>query len=296
MPLANEIAILRTVLYADVFDYPLTLDEIHRYLIGESLPLESIHSSLVSSIWLSQRIDRVNGYYVVSGRVALAEARHHRSTYAEKMWRDARWYGKWIAYCPFVRMVAVTGALAMDNVQPNDDIDYLVVTAPRRVWLARACAILIVRLARIGGVNLCPNYVLSESALAQARLDLYVAHEIAQMIPLAGYDIYRQMRSVNAWVENFLPNARSLPRTNPVDGSHKLWRTPQRLFEKLLSGAVGDALENWERDRKMKKFRSQMRGSNSAALLDETQVKGHFNDYGSRALKDYEDRCALAGL
>ena len=296
MPLANEIAILRTVLYADVFDYPLTLDEIHRYLIGESLPLESIHSSLVSSIWLSQRIDRVNGYYVVSGRVALAEARHHRSTYAEKMWRDARWYGNLIAHCPFVRMVAVTGALAMDNVQPNDDIDYLVVTAPRRVWLARACAILIVRLARIGGVNLCPNYVLSESALAQARLDLYVAHEIAQMIPLAGYDIYRQMRSVNAWVENFLPNARSLPRTNPVDGSHKLWRTPQRLFEKLLSGAVGDALENWERDRKMKKFRSQMRGSNSAALLDETQVKGHFNDYGSRALKDYEDRCALAGL
>lgn len=296
MPLADEIAILRTVLYADVFDYPLTLDEIHRYLIGESLPLESIHSSLVSSNWLSQRIERVNGYYVASGRAALAEARHHRSAHARKMWRDALWYGRMIAYCPFVRMVAVTGALAMDNVQPNDDIDYLIVTAPRRVWLTRAFVILIVRLARIAGVDLCPNYVLSESALAQARLDLYVAHEITQMIPVAGYNVYQQMRSLNAWVEKFLPNARSLPRMNSVGMPHELWRVLQKLSEKLFSGALGDTLENWERDRKLKRFQSQMRVSNSAALLDETQVKGHFNDYGGRALREYEERCKSAGL
>jgi len=296
VPLADEIAIFRTVLYADVFDYPLTLDEIHRYLIGESLPLESIHSSLVSSSWLSQRINRVNGYYVASGRAALAETRHHRSAHAKNLWRDALWYGRMIAYCPFVRMVAVTGALAMDNVQPNDDIDYLIVTAPRRVWLTRACAIVIVRLARIAGVNLCPNYVLSESALTQARLDLYVAHEMAQMIPIAGYDMYRRMRAVNVWVEKFLPNARSLPRANPVDEPRRLWRTLQRLCEKLFSGSLGDALEKWERDRKMKKFQLQMHSSNSAALLDETQVKGHFNDYGRRALKEYEARCKSAGL
>jgi hypothetical protein len=296
VPLANDIAILRTVLYADVFDYPLTPDEIHRYLIGKALPFESILSSLNSSLWLAQRIERVNGYYVAAGRVALAETRHHRSAHAQKLWREARRYGRMIAHCPFVRMVAVTGALAMDNVKPDDDIDYLIVTAPRRVWLARAFAILIVRLARVAGVNLCPNYVLSESALAQARLDLYVAHEIAQMIPIAGYDVYQRMRALNNWVEQYLPNARPVPRLRWDEEAHTGRSILKKFLEKLLSGSPGDALENWERSRKTKKFESQARAANSAALLDETHAKGHFNDYGQRALTDYEARCKLSGL
>ena len=103
------------------------------------------------------------------------------------LWPPALSYGAWLARLPFVRMVALTGALAMRNASADDDdLDYVLVTAPGRVWLARAFAIVLVRLAKRRGVVVCPNYVLAESALAQDKHDLFMAHEVAQMVPIYG--------------------------------------------------------------------------------------------------------------
>jgi len=46
------------------------------------------------------------------------------------------------------------------------DLDYLIVTAPGRLWTARALTIGLVRLARRAGRRVCPNYLLSTRALA----------------------------------------------------------------------------------------------------------------------------------
>ena len=41
-----SVAILKTLLYADVFDFPLTLDELHRYLIAVSSERQAIAHAL----------------------------------------------------------------------------------------------------------------------------------------------------------------------------------------------------------------------------------------------------------
>ncbi|HNB53918.1 MAG TPA: hypothetical protein PK530_18370, partial [Anaerolineales bacterium] len=43
-------AILQTLAYSDIFDYPLTASEIHRYLIGIPTTLEAIRTSLANGL------------------------------------------------------------------------------------------------------------------------------------------------------------------------------------------------------------------------------------------------------
>src|SRR5258708_1704072 len=184
-------AILRTLLYADVFSYPLTAAEIHYYLIDVKATLTQVKQTLAQSVWLQKRVETDGDYYGVRGHAEYIELRKQRTESARKLWPTARHFGTLLAHLPFVRMVAVTGALAVANSHdPHDDIDYLIVAQPGRVWITRALAILIVRIARLMQVGLCPNYVLAANALAQDRRDLFTAHEIAQMVPLAGFATY----------------------------------------------------------------------------------------------------------
>ena len=284
-------AIFRTLLYADVFNFPMTEAEIHHFLIGTPATPDDVRATFEASPWLAKRIERVNGYCVVRGRAETADQRHERDSASKRLWPLARRYGIWLAHLPFVRMVALTGALSMRNANGNqDDIDYMLVTTAGRVWIARALAVLTVRLARLFGVGLCPNYVLSEDALVEGRRDLFAAHELAQMIPLTGHDLYESMRQANEWATTMLPNANT-PFYQECDHRPRgLGRALQRIGELLLSGPWGDALEGWERRRKLRKFEPDARKAGAAAVLDEQHVKGHFNDYGYPTLSHYRAR------
>ncbi|MBI3762417.1 MAG: hypothetical protein HY260_11230 [Chloroflexi bacterium] len=293
---AEDVAILRTLLYADVFDYPLTADEVHHFLIGLPLSRERVKQVLQSSPWLAERTVRVNGYFTAQGRAEVAAKREERERASRALWHDARRYGRWIGHLPFVRMVAVTGALAMNNSAPGDDIDFLIVTAPGRVWLARALCIAIVRLVGLWGVKVCPNYILAESALAQGQQDLFIAHEVAQMTPLVGHSLYAEMRRANAWSLAYLPNANVPLRAEPDAAPRGAGRRLQRMLEWLWRGELGERLESWERKRKIAKFRRQAQLPSANAVLDESHVKGHFADYRRPALTAYEERLERYGV
>jgi hypothetical protein len=291
-----EDSILRTVLYADVFNFPLTADEIHHYLIHPvPTSFASVERALAQSERLQQLMSCVDGYFMCAGRESLAQLRSERESASDALWGKALRYGAWLARLPFVRMVALTGALAVRNATPNDDIDYVIVTADRRVWLARALAIIIVRLARLRGVYLCPNYVLSEQALAQERQNLYIAHEISQMIPLSGHEVYLRMRHANSWVKGHLANADApLYPTNMDRDVAKMQRLKQ-VVEQFLGGWLGDVLEDWERERKLRRFAPSITHS-SSAQLDAQKVKGHFSDHGHPALAAYHERLHAHGI
>lgn len=288
----TEAAILRTVLYGDVFDFALTVAEIHHFLIADApLPYDEIEQVLDTSLYLQSVLDRERGFVVRAGRLELIPLRLRREEHAQRLWQLAAVYAEWLARLPFVRMVALTGALAMRNPSaPNDDLDYLLVTTPNRVWLARAFAVVLVRLVKLRGVVICPNYVLAETAMTQTRHDLFIAHELAQMIPFYDTERYVAMRGANHWVESWLPNAAApfhAPSTLRVEG---VWGAFKRLMETLLSGKLGDRLEQWEFERKARRFAGELKHPRSAARIDAEQVKGHFNDHGHPILEKYQER------
>jgi hypothetical protein len=293
-----ETAILKTILYADVFNFPLTVREVHHFLIApHPIPLSQITETLTHSPRLAAVIEQIGDHVVCIGRRELIDLRAARERASSALWDDARRYGVWLARLPFVRMVAVTGALSMRNASADDDdLDYVLVTAARRVWVARGFAVLLVKLARRRGVIICPNYVLAETALTQERRDLFVAHEVAQMLPLYGLPLHGDMRAANPWVAEQLPNANT--PYYPFVEAHigRGWALLKRLLEWVLGGALGDRLDAWEQRRKVRRFARHLETPNHAAKLDQQQVKGHFNDHGHPVMQRYADRLRRYGL
>jgi hypothetical protein len=281
-----ERAIVQTVAYADVFDYPLTADEVHRYLIGLPASRGTVRGVLSNGHLVPALLSREGRYFTLAGREAAVEIRRGRASISTDLWRRALRYGRALGNLPFVRMVAVTGALAMDNVA-DGDIDYLIVTEPGRLWLCRAFVVGVVKMAARRGVTLCPNYFLSERALVLEQRNLFTAHEVAQMVPVVGHGLYERLRQLNRWTDSFLPNAGGSPRRFAT-AEPRLRRT-RGLMELVLRSPLVGGVERWEMTRKVKKL-SQRSAEHVEAAFDVDWCKGHFGDYGQSTLARFAER------
>ena len=287
--------ILLAIAYGDVFDYAMTAEEVQRYLVGARAGMAAVKKLLWEETSRTKRLSQQGDLVCLAGREALFEVRKERKAITEKHWRAAGAYGRILAGLPFVRMIAVTGSLAVDNLEPEGDIDYLVVTAAGRLWLCRALAILVVRWAALRGEHLCPNYFLSQDSLASSSKDLYTAHELAQMVPLNNMELYARMRASNRWTQWYLPNAQSAPQRR-LPGRIKRWvGLAQRLGEAGLSGWMGGRLENWEMRRKIARFDRQPAVGAETDFCAE-QCKGHFEGHAGRAMAEFARQVERLGI
>jgi hypothetical protein len=278
-------AIVHAVAYSDIFDYPLTAAEVHRYLVGRWATLHEVQRVLQNGELIPQLLRSVDGHFTFPGRERLVATRQERERRSLALWPLALEFGRQIASAPFVRMVAVTGELAMNNARAGSDIDYLIVTRPGRLWLARLLIIGIVRTAALRGVTLCPNYILSENALVIEDENLFTAHEMAQMVCLFGWETYARMRHSNSWVYRYLPNA-TIGDGPPQEANGSRLRA---AAETLLSTRPIGWIEEWEMNRKIRKF------ARSGAMVPEARFspewcKGHFEGHGRRTLDAYAQR------
>ncbi len=283
-------AVLQTLAYADVFDYSLAISEIHRYLSFERAALTDVQAA-VEELVQAGAVVRAAEWFALPGRQALAEVRRRRARASASLWRRALRYARIIASLPFVRMVAVTGSLAMDNAERDNDVDFMLVAAPGRLWTARALAVLVTHVAKVAGVRLCPNYIVTTDALEFHERSLYVAHEVAQMIPLAGLEIYDRIRSLNDWTDDFLPNAKGAPEP-PYEVRHSL-RRRQRL-ENVLGMLPVQWFEAWEMNRKIRRLSRQM-SSNPEAYFSSDVCKGHADRHARRTEMLLRQRIERAG-
>lgn len=268
-------SVFHTLAYADVFDYPLTAPEVYRYLTSTSGTMEEVTRALSDESLFSQ----TGEYFTLCGRETIIETREQRAHIAARLWRKAIDYGRIIASFPFVKMVAITGSLAMSNTEEGKDIDYMIVTAPNHLWTCRALSLLLARIAKLEGVNLCPNYLLTTNALALKERSLYVAHELAQMIPLSGMEMYSKLRQQNAWIEDYLPNAAEAPSLPQGAKPVKSGSVIQQTLEFFFTLPFGLWLEKWEMNRKIKRLsREQFHSFESYFSAD--VCKGHIDRHG----------------
>lgn len=235
-------AVLLTVVYADLFDFPLKRDEISSRLVGHRFERAAVRESLER---LTGRQLSCSGEFVfLDGRDDLVSVRRRRSDKAKALWNGARRYARWLARVPFVRMVAVSGSLAVDNSSESSDVDLFCITETNRLWIARLFFVALSKMTRlfpsIFPLYLCPNYVVSRAALRVEYENLFTAHEVLQAVPLFDTGVCRDFLRANDWARDLLPHLTS--REHPLSDSVVEGSTAARAFERILSGRRGDLL------------------------------------------------------
>lgn len=239
--MANEIgkAIIKTIAYSDIFDFPLTKKELWKYLIiDHKITKESFDRAVLN---LGTSVLFKNNYCFFPDRKDLVNLRLKRKNESKKKLKIAEKISSFLAVIPTILFIGVSGNLSIMNADEKDDIDLFIVTRKDTLWTTRLIILLLLRLKgqirkrgdKEVSNKICLNMMLDETALnfSKERQDLYHAHEIIQMRPLFERDnFYQKLIETNVWTRKFLPNV--LNRGNALN------RTPQAFFNVALCLAL----------------------------------------------------------
>jgi len=212
-----------SIFYHNIFDYPLTFSELIKWT-----PIRSPN--------VNAEVDCKNGYYFIKGRGGLIYKKTIRRRFYLSKIKIAVKASKIIGLIPEVKMVGLSGSLAMENASKDSDIDFIIVTGKGHLWTTRLMVYLILKLSGIGlrrpnnsrqKDKLCLNIWLDESDLKWNKRDrnFYTAHEILQIVPLINKQgTYEEFMWKNKWSLKFWPNVSEIkpiknivPSTKPIN-------------------------------------------------------------------------------
>ncbi len=130
-------AIIKVLVFFDLFDHPLTAYEIWMKLDkkwGLAEILDFLDKEILKpAAALSQR----SGFYFLAGREEIIGIRQKRHNYGAEKIKIARRFARVFSLLPYVKMIALANSLGQYNLRAESDIDFFIISAPRRVWLTR---------------------------------------------------------------------------------------------------------------------------------------------------------------
>lgn len=274
MPSQLEIAIYSTIRYFDLFDLPLTSTQLWQCLIVEDksetgMPagrhvrwaghahysLREVQEALNHSQYLTERLDTKWGYYFLAGKEYLVRERLSRHTLAQDKWKTMKRAARYLAYVPFVKALAGSGSLALDNTKPSSDLDVFVITTGKRIWLARLGLLIVSQLLGrrrkywMGEAPdmICLNHYVTDSHLSvpAAIHNVYTAVQYTLHVPIYGGEVVREFQDRNgAWIRQHVmsPEMPNVPHKYEV--ALPRWAAGvKRSVEAFLLEPIGNVLE-----------------------------------------------------
>ncbi|HEY9045808.1 MAG TPA: hypothetical protein VIN08_07920 [Ohtaekwangia sp.] len=235
-------SILRTLLYYDIFNYPLKAEEIHRFLPTNHVTARAIEYEL-EEMSSKGYLFQFGDLYSLQNNEAWATRRLKGNSEADKLLAVARKKGKFISSFPFVRGVLASGSLSKGYMDENSDLDFFIITKPGRLWIARMILVLYKRIFLFNSHKyFCVNYFIDTDHLEIEEKNLFTATELATVIPLCDVDLYAKLHQKNLWLRNFFPNFKLRPIDETTDTSNGIIK---RAIEYIIDHAGVNWWENY---------------------------------------------------
>lgn len=228
--------IIRQLLYYDIFDHPLTKEEIFR----NCSPDKSDHE------WFEDLINRkliykINNYYSPRNDTRLSLRRKKGEEYTQKAMPKALKMASLISKFPFVRAVALSGSISKGYMDSTTDVDFFIITTPKRLWLTRTLLILYKKVFLLNSFRFfCLNYFIDEDNLEIPDRNIFSATEMNTLKPVFGHKLMALFFRSNNWVTEYYKGY-SREKTNEDEYVKKM--RVKKSLEFLLSNFIGNIID-----------------------------------------------------
>jgi hypothetical protein len=198
--------VLKTLLYFDIFKYPLKPEETLRFLQRAGVTLQQVDASL-NNLAAGGIVHKFDPYYSLCASDENVVRRVNGNREAERITPFARKRGALIASFPFVKAVMASGSFSKDYMDEKSDLDFFVITSAGKLWIAKTLLAIYKRVfLRNSHKYFCTNYFVDEEHMEISEKNLFTATELATLVPLVNYPAYERLIRSNGWVREFLPN------------------------------------------------------------------------------------------
>ena len=232
--------ILKTLAYFDIFNYPLTVEEIIQFLPEKNI--KSAFDESLKNLLQEKLIFKINRFYSLQNLESIASRRIEGNKRAAHQLKIAGRIAKFLSSFPFVKSVCVSGSLSKDFADKKSDIDYFIITEADRLWIARSFMHLFKKLSYLAGKQhwFCMNYYVDEKGMEIIEKNIFTAMEIVTLKPMQGKEYFKRFIGANSWTKNYFPEQ----KISVVDDRIEKIKL-QRFIEKTFHSKFGDVIEKW---------------------------------------------------
>ncbi len=313
-------SILATLVYYDIFDFPLTLLEVNKYLINPGrFSAENVKSSVfnIKAAEIAIELDNIvrmgivghkNGLYFLAGRDNLYDLRIEREKIAAQKWDKFLKIAKWFQAVPYLRAILASGSLAINNTEHESDFDVLAVAESGRLYTCRIFLCLTAslfgarrtRYERSAPDKFCFNHYITDGSLNISHESLYNAQNYINLKPIfAENDLVQRFYIENNWLEKYILNF----DFNEVNKGHLLGREGAlcivaKILEFILNSKLGNWLENILKNYQQKRIKNNPATyeSGGRVIFNDSELEFHPHSFEAFAIDKYNKKLKQLGI
>ncbi len=284
----------------------------------------SICHLLDNSKYLKKHIEQKDGFYFLKrispspplsrgryendsssleGAIDIVQQRLNRKKLADQKWKKAKKIFWIMQITPFMKMILVSGSLAMGNSKNESDIDLIITAKKGRIWIVRTFVTLltsILGIRRYGDKTknkICLNHYITDESLKIPFESLYNAQSYVHLINVYNNKedkkMFRRFQEENKWIKKYARNYKlsELGGFRSI-GRNKIFRSVSNLFEIILSGKLGNYLErelSMFQSKRIKKDPLYKKGGGRITISD-TQLEFHPDSHEANVIPEFNKR------
>lgn len=228
---------IKTLLYFDIFHYPLTKEEL--FFFSPASCVEGEVEAALSALLSNGLVHKFERFYCLHNNHSLIARRLAGNELATSRLKTARIISKFISWFPFVRSVMLSGSISKGYMDEKSDIDFFIITAPGKLWITRTLLVLFKRIFLFNShKNFCVNYFIDTENLEIEEKNLYTAIESITLVPMYGEKYYYEFWTANDWVHAYFPNSCPRDTSHILTGNHLAKAVTEKVFNNRLGSAI----------------------------------------------------------